>query len=70
MLDGTLRLENGTDNSTAETASGRLEVSQHGLWMAVCGGFFGSEEGDVACRALGFEQMVEVCIDGWSVGWL
>ena len=35
--------------------SGRLEVKYHGVWGTVCDDGFDREDGEVACRMLGFE---------------
>ena len=45
------------DGST-NTADGRLEVFLNGQWGTVCEDDFGQEDGDVACRQLGYEGAI------------
>ena len=57
VSEGTLRLVNSNDASPDTLVSaGRLEIYLRGEWGTVCSrGFsFGFDEGDVACRQMGF----------------
>jgi hypothetical protein len=40
--------------------SGRLEVRYKGVWGTICDDNFGAEEGQVACRMLGFESSTAI----------
>ena len=46
--DGELRLVGGTYNS------GRVEICDSGAWGTICDDFWSQNDGDVACRQLGF----------------
>jgi len=52
--DGLLRLVNGT-----EPRNGILQVNYNGRWGSICDAnrFFGNNEGGVACRQLGYQNM-------------
>ena len=52
-------------NHTHLPSDGRLEVSYHGIWMAVCGSLFSRSTADVACRQLGFGLAENFCTDSW-----
>jgi hypothetical protein len=55
VSEGALRLVNSNDASPDTLFSaGRLEIYLRGQWGTVCDDGFGFEEGDVACRQLGF----------------
>ena len=56
-MDGDLRLVNQLSTSSG---SGRLEIFLQGEWGTVCGNGFGTAEGDVACRQLGYHSTSHV----------
>ena len=49
---GDLRLVDGTNE-----LNGRLEIYRSGIWGTVCQSGFGSSDGKVACRQLGYEYV-------------
>ena len=49
-----LVLNDGSTNA----GNGRLEVFLNGRWGTVCEDDFGQEDGDVACRQLGYEGAI------------
>ena len=57
VVNGDLRLVNQFSTSSR---SGRLEIYLQGEWGTVCGDGFGTAEGDVACRQLGYHSTSRV----------
>ena len=56
--DGELRLVSSFSNSSGD--GGRLEIFLRGEWGTVCDSGFGTAEGDVACRQLGYNSVRHV----------
>ncbi len=54
--EGSLRLV----GSFTGSSSGRLEIFLRGEWGTVCDDGFGTTEGDVACRQLGYSSASSV----------
>ena len=63
MMYGALRLTDG--NSSFE----RLEINLDGSWGSVCAYGFGSLDGHVACRQLGFKEVNSITVvnSSWYV---
>ena len=59
--NGDLRLSRGSISST-NFSSGRLEIYIDGEWRTVCYNLFSSQEGAVACRQLGYSDVITVTI--------
>ena len=53
LVDGTLTDEDG------QLCEGRLEIYYNGAWGTICDDYWTKDNGDVACRALGFVASVE-----------
>jgi len=46
-------------NASSAAGAGRLDLWVGGEWRPVCEGGWGREEATVACRQLGYEQLVQ-----------
>ncbi len=55
--EGDLRL---VDSLSTSVEGGRLEIYLRGEWGTVCSHGFGFEDGDVACRQLGFTSATRI----------
>ena len=53
VVEGDLRLVSSFSTSSN---GGRLEIFLQGEWGTVCDNGFGTIEGDVACRQLGYDS--------------
>ena len=60
---GSLRLVGGRGPN-----EGRLEIFYAGQWGTICDDFFSRDDGDVACRQLGFPGVREIVTDDSIVG--
>ena len=56
---GDLQLTSRTDNSSELSSEGRLEVCVNNAWGTICDTAFSSQDAQVACAQLGYDEQGE-----------